>query len=56
MKVTVVTCVGLGWDCVVGVYKGTEQDARKAYNRDMGKPEDADIHNTYVFHEKTLEV
>lgn len=56
LNITVVTCVELGWDCVVGVYHGDEDYARERFNEAIGEPIDAEICDTYIFHSNTLKV
>lgn len=52
--IVVVTCVELGWDCLVTTYHGSVDNARKQFNLDRGEPEDAEICDTYVFHKDIL--
>lgn len=56
MRVTVVTSVELGWDCVVGVYEGNEKRAREQFNIDRDEPFDARIEDEYIFTETNVDL
>lgn len=56
--VYVITNPELGWDCVMGVYQASSEEAvKKRFFKELGYdeiPEDWD--NTYVIHKERLEI